>query len=40
MATFVSLEVVNVSAQSLFRNGIVRLFFSYFLDDVQLIISL
>ena len=29
MATFVSLEVGNVSAQLLFRNGIVRLFFSY-----------
>ena len=40
MATFVSLEVENVSTQSLFRNGIVRLFFHIFLDDVQLIITL
>ena len=30
MATFVSLEVGNVSVQSLFRNGIVRYFLSYF----------
>ena len=30
MATFVSLEVGNVSIQLLLRNGIVRLFISYF----------
>ena len=39
MATFVSLEVGNVSVQKLFRNGIVRLFFHLFFDDVELIIS-